>query len=70
MWYLAIALIVIGGIILIFALNNVSYTAPQASDPGNKFIWPSIGLMALGAILLSYKIIMYLLALIHYLGTH
>ena len=56
MAWLGFALIVTGVVAFAIAIDNTNWVAPQAADPGNKFIWPSIGIVVLGVLLILAKL--------------
>jgi len=62
-WF-GLALIVIGAAVFLFGFSNTNIEAPQASDYGNRFIWPGIGLALLGAAMIGFQIFAFVVRLI------
>jgi hypothetical protein len=52
-WWPGIALVVCGVAVFLFGFMNTDIEAPQASDYGNRFIWPGIITAAVGVVVLG-----------------
>ena len=64
MTWLGFALIIIGGFVFFVGLDNTNIEAPSASDWGNRFIWPGIGIALLGAAMIGFQIFAFVVHLI------
>ena len=56
-WLGSLGLIGAGVAGLLYAFANMNWDAPQASDWGNNFVWPSVGAICLGVVILLWQII-------------
>lgn len=62
MGLLGLALLLTGVTVFLYGFANTNITAPQESDPGNRYIWPGILTAAAGLLLMLVRLGLFVLS--------